>query len=77
MISTTMNERSNYTVAILTASLVCTTLLIGVHQANDEKSSLVTMADEYCAGFFNTFTSTRILLLIIISFETLLQVIIF
>ena len=55
MISTTMNERSlqcNYTVVILTASLVCTTLLIAVHQADDDKSSLVTTVDKYSANFF-------------------------
>jgi len=61
MMTSTKNERilqHNYTIAILTASLVCTVLLIAVDQA-DDKSSLVTMAD---AGFFNTFTTTRILL---------------
>ena len=61
MMTSMKNERilqHDHTIAILTASLVCTALLIAVDQA-DDKSSLVTMAD---AGFFNTFTTTRILL---------------
>jgi len=55
MISTTMNERSlqcNYTVVILTASQVCKALLIAVHQADDDKSSLVTTIDKYSVHFF-------------------------
>ena len=79
MVSTIRSERvlqCNYTGAILTASIVCAGLLISIDQAND-KSSLATTADEFCAGFFNKFAATRIFLLLIIGFATLLQVIIF
>ena len=47
MMTSTKNGRilqHNYTIAILTASLVCTVLLIAVDQA-DDKSNLVTMAN--------------------------------
>ena len=44
---------ADFTIAILNSSLVCTELLIGVDQANNDNSALVASEDEQYADFFS------------------------
>ena len=44
---------AEFTIAILTTSLVCAELLIVVDQANNDNSALATSENEQCADFFS------------------------
>ena len=79
VVTRVMNNRTlmrNYIIAIVAAALFCTALLIIIDLTRD-KSGLAITSDGYCAGFFNNFAATRIVLLLAVGFATLLQVIFF
>jgi len=65
-----------YLVTTVVATLFCTLLIIVIDMIGD-KSALNVTSDKYCAGFFNHYAATRIVLLFLIGITTLLQVIIF
>ncbi|XP_065883211.1 uncharacterized protein [Dysidea avara] len=79
MVTRGINNRTllrTYFITTVAAALFCTALIIVIDLAGD-KSSLTVTSDGYCAGFFNHFAATRIVLLFLIGTTTLLQVIIF
>jgi len=66
----------NYIVTSVVAALFCALLIVVIDMTGD-KSALAVTSDGYCAGFFNHYATTRIVLLFLIGIITLLQLIIF